>query len=100
MVLLCEGLVKIDASGAAFPALDGHGHVDASPHAALLDGLLEGLLQRAQWTGQPAGDFEKSMVDGTHFHRHGPILPGRLSSTETCHATNHRGPFSFQGQCS
>ena len=41
MVLLREGLVKIDASGAPFAPLDGHRDVDASTGTALLDGFLE-----------------------------------------------------------
>jgi hypothetical protein len=44
MVLLRKGLVKIDASGAAFAPLDGHRDVDASTGAALLDGFLEGVF--------------------------------------------------------
>jgi hypothetical protein len=44
MVLLCKGLVKIDASGAAFAPLDGHRNVDASTGATLLDGFLEGVF--------------------------------------------------------
>jgi hypothetical protein len=44
MVLLRKGLVKIDASSAAFAPLDGHRDVDASTAAALLDGFLEGVF--------------------------------------------------------
>ena len=89
MVLFREGLVKIDASGAAFAALDGHRDVDASTGAALLDSFLERVFQVAQWPGETACDFEKAMVDGAHFHRHRPLLPRSLLSTETGHAANH-----------
>ena len=99
MVLLREGLVKNDAPSAPFAPLDGNRNVDAPTGAALLDGFLERVFQVAQWPGKAAGDFEKAMVDGAHFHRHGPILPGGLSSTETGHTSNHWGPFSFHGQC-
>ena len=99
MVLFREGLVKADASGAAFAGLDRHCRIDAPTGTAFLDGFLKGVFQVAQWPGQAAGNFEKAMVDGTHFHRHGSILPGSLSSTETGHATNHWGPFSFHRQC-
>jgi hypothetical protein len=44
MVLLREGLVKIDASCAALGCLDGHREIDTSTSAALLDGFLEGVF--------------------------------------------------------
>jgi hypothetical protein len=70
MVLLRKGLVKIDASGAAFAPLDGHRDIDASPGTALMDSLFEGVFQVAQWPGKSAGDFEKTMVNGSHFRRY------------------------------
>ena len=99
MVLLREWLVKIDASGTALASLDSHRNVDAATGTALLDGFLERVFQVAQWPGKTVGNLEKAMVDGAHFHRHGPILPRGLSSAETGHTTNHWGPFSFHGQC-
>jgi hypothetical protein len=44
MVLLREGLVKIDASYVALARLDGHREVDTSTAATPLDGFLEGVF--------------------------------------------------------
>jgi len=62
MVLLREGLVKIDASYATLAALNCDRNVDASTVTALLDGFFERIFQMAQWPWKPAGDFEKAMV--------------------------------------
>jgi hypothetical protein len=48
MVLLCEGLVKIDTSDTAFARLNIHGHVDAPSDTALLEAFLERVFQMAQ----------------------------------------------------
>ena len=48
MVLFCKRLVKANDSRTHLSTLYRDGYVDTSPRTALLNGLLEAVLQRTQ----------------------------------------------------